>query len=469
MTVLGSYRSRRPELLLTAASLLYSLALLFGCGPYPGANYDSYQYVYAAMRAARLPARELAEFSRLHVHSGYFPLWQLFDRWGLPVWAATSGLSILCTAATVGLLYRLARVLGCSHRFALMAALIWQSFGTVAFYGNIPEVYAPWMLCLVLTLLALEQQRDWLAAGCFGLATWSFLQSLLLWPAFLLVKRRRASAAGGLGLALGIGLHLVTLAGYGIPFLARLGSERVYWQVATGWSWFIGSTWKSLDESGMLWVLLGCCLLWWRQRGSLPAAGRRLLLLAGPLLVAPALWVKDHGSFFLPLGMVLSLLCPLLLERRVAGRRWQSGLVLTVLLLFCASNFRASWQAVAYDRAMGRTQVSYCRQAVIGLPPDSQVLSTALLSTWLWTKEAVGRSDVQCLYFPWLLRSDYQATIDRGVQELRQEPGIYYVDQTVTEAVLAAGELLERRQILVPCWPIGQASWDLNTVYLGER
>lgn len=452
---------------LFAMSVTYCAFLMFRLGQFPGANYDSYQYVYAVLLGPRLTPAGAAEFARLHVHSGYFPVWQLLKRCGLPTWEAATWLNILCTAGTVVVIYALAKRQGSSHRFALVSALLFQSFSTVAFYSNIPEVYAPWVLCLSITLLCLEQQKEWWAVGWFSLAAWLFLATFLLLPAFLWVKGRRKWLLASLGFSGGILLHLLTMRAYGVPFLSRLASERVYWQVATGWNWYFTSTWESLAKSGMAWVTLWALALTWVLRRRLGSANLRLLLLALPLLVAPSLWVKDHGSFFLPFGLLVSLLCPMLTRQWTGGGRWRSSAALASLLVLVALNLQSSWQVVSYDRKMGQSQVEYCQHALKELPQNSRVISTALLSTWLWAKEAAGRGDVECCYFPWLLRSDYLSNIETSLANLKNAPGTYFVDLTVTPLVADSGKVLSTIKITVPYWPKGQVYWDLKAVYLG--
>jgi hypothetical protein len=218
----------------------------------------------------------------------------------------------------------------------------------------------------------------------------------------------------------------------------------------------------------MLWPLALVLAVAASDARRLDRASRQLLLIALPLLVAPAFWVKDHGSFFLPLGLVLSLLCPLLLQKWTQGGRWTANLAAGLLFLLIAGNLQHSWQLIAYDRGMGLSQVSYCQRALTEMPENSRVLSTALLSTWLFVKENSGRSDIECQYFPWLLRSDYSSVIEQSLEELCQTPGVYYVDQTVSTAVAQTGRLLEVKQIAVPDWPQGQVFWDLKAVYLGD-
>lgn len=456
----------RPFILLALGSLGYSFSLL-QLGAFPGANYDSYQYVYAVLASGRLNALELAEFGRLHVHAGYFPIWTVLSRLGLPLWQAAGWLSIGCTAATVGAIYLLARELGCRQGHALAAALLWQSFATVAFYANIPEIYAPWMLCLALYLLYLERERRAAATVCFAVATWLFLPSLLLLPAFARLSQRKLTAAA-VGTGLGLGLHLLTLKAYGVPFLTRLASERVYWQVASGPLWYLTSTWKSMVQSGMGLALLCCLLPAWLLRRRLEPSLRRLMLLAIPLFLAPALWVKDHGSFFLPFGLMLCLIVPLLWQQWAGRHRWRHSAAIAITLLVVGPNVSSSWRQVSYDRNMGQAQVEFCRQAMQRLPENSQVLSTALLSTWLFVKEDAGRSDVECLYFPWMINQNYAEVIERSLTELQSLPGVYFVDPTVTTAVVQAGQLLQALPIQILDWDGRQSLWELKKVYLGE-
>ncbi len=448
-----------------AGAFVYLALLITVLGAYPGHNYDSYQYVYATVQGAELTETELAEFSRMHVHSGYYPMWRVLIATGLPAWPAFTWLNVFCTALTTGVIYLICRSLKIGRLLAALAAAFFLSSTSVAYYSSIPEIYPPWMLLLAVFIWSVLSGRLACASIAYGLSMWMFLQSILLWPAFWLRASGRPWKAALTGLVLGTGLHLVTISAYGIELLPRLAGETVYFRVISGWQWFFTSTWKTLSLAGVLWGGLLYAVLVLRNRK--PNVLRRLELLALPSLLAPAIWVKDHGSFFLPLILLLSLLGAAALHRWTAKSRTRRAAAVLLVIVMLTGNVTTAWESIAYDRSAGKAQLTYCRSALDSMPENSRVLSTAFYSTWLWACTEAKRDDVECAYFPWLLRPDYEPIMQDSLQRLLQRPGTYYVDSTVSSVVSEAGRIISTWEVAVPAWPKGTLKWPLQVVDFG--
>lgn len=456
---------RKIALRIFLVALVYLAMLVRVLGTYPGYNYDSYQYAYAAFRGAELSGDAIAEFSRMHVHAGYYPLWRLFVISGLPAWSAFAWFSVLCASLTSAAVYLICRTLSVARALSALAALFFLSSTSTAYYATIPEVYSPWMLLVALFVWAALTDRQLLAGISFGLGVWMFLESLLLWPVFWLSGKSRSWLSATLGLLLGALLHVITLSAYRIPFLPRLASETVYFRVITGWQWFFTSTWNALSQAGVLWVgilYVFCCL---RARKS--ALLRRLEMVAVPALLLPAIWVKDQGSFFLPFILLIAVLGIAALNSWVGRSRTRGLFAIVLCCVVMLGNIQATWAELGDDRNAGRAQLAYCRSALEDMPENSRLISTALLSTWLWVCAETGRDDVRCSYFPWMLRADYGPVLDASLQELTANPGTYYIDTSVSARVSEAGRIVSTWEIKVPAWPKGSMTWPLKVIDIG--